>query len=270
MSSRDPPRRPARRASRPTPPSRRKPRRATRRSSWSRPMPGVTRRRATSSRRALTTGSPGRCTRPTPATTAPSRSCSRPAPPRRISTACARSRPRSSPRRFGAHPGSIGAFPEVLGRTRLCRDVEAGGGSAVSADSFFASGHPALTAGATLTQIASVAAGCDLCKLAPGRTQVVFGVGRDDADLLLVGEGPGEQEDLRGEPFVGRAGQLLTQLIEGIGLTRDDVYIANVVKRRPPGKRYTQPDEIEACAPWLDRQMELIKPRVITTLGNFA
>jgi DNA polymerase len=140
----------------------------------------------------------------------------------------------------------------------------------VSADSFFASGHPALTAGATLTQIASVAAGCDLCKLAPGRTQVVFGVGRDDADLLLVGEGPGEQEDLKGEPFVGRAGQLLTQLIEGIGLTRDDVYIANVVKCRPPGNRDPQPDEIEACAPWLDRQLELIRPRVIVTLGNFA
>ncbi len=140
----------------------------------------------------------------------------------------------------------------------------------MSADSFFASGHPALTAGETLTQIASVAAGCDLCKLAPGRTQVVFGVGRDDADLLFVGEGPGEQEDLKGEPFVGRAGQLLTQLIEGIGLTRDDVYIANVVKCRPPANRDPQPDEIEACAPWLDRQLELIRPRVIVTLGNFA
>jgi len=140
----------------------------------------------------------------------------------------------------------------------------------VSADSFFASGHPALTAGETLTQIASVAAGCDLCKLAPGRTQVVFGVGRSDADLLFVGEGPGEQEDLKGEPFVGRAGQLLTQLIEGIGLTRDDVYIANVVKCRPPGNRDPQPDEIEACAPWLDRQLELIRPWVIVTLGNFA
>ncbi len=81
---------------------------------------------------------------------------------------------------------------------------------------------------------------------------------------------PGEQEDLKGEPFVGRAGQLLTQLIEGIGLTRDDVYIANVVKCRPPGNRDPQPDEIDACAPWLDRQLELIRPRVIVTLGNFA
>ena len=109
-----------------------------------------------------------------------------------------------------------------------------------------------------------------LCKLAAGRTQVVFGVGRSDADLLFVGEGPGEQEDLKGEPFVGRAGQLLTQLIEGIGLTRDDVYIANVVKCRPPGNRDPQPEEIEACAPWLDRQLELIRPSVIVTLGNFA
>ena len=98
----------------------------------------------------------------------------------------------------------------------------------------------------------------------------MFGVGRADAELMFVGEGPGEQEDLQGEPFVGRAGQLLTQLIEGIGLTRADVYIANVVKCRPPGNRDPQPDEIEACAPWLDRQLELIRPRVIVTLGNFA
>ena len=140
----------------------------------------------------------------------------------------------------------------------------------MSSDSNFVSPHPALAAGATLAEVAAVASGCELCKLASGRTQVVFGVGRADADLLFVGEGPGEQEDLRGEPFVGRAGKLLTQLIEGIGLTRDDVYIANVVKCRPPGNRDPQPDEIEACAPWLDRQLVLIEPRVIVTLGNFA
>ena len=140
----------------------------------------------------------------------------------------------------------------------------------MSLDSFHASSHPAPTAGDSLAEIALVASGCALCRLAEGRTQVVFGVGRPDADLLFVGEGPGQQEDLKGEPFVGRAGQLLTQLIEGIGLTRDDVYIANVVKCRPPGNRDPQPDEIEACAPWLDRQLELIRPRVIVTLGNFA
>jgi len=140
----------------------------------------------------------------------------------------------------------------------------------MSLDSFFASPHPAHAAGDSLADIAAVAAACTLCKLAAGRTQVVFGVGRPDADLLFVGEGPGEQEDLRGEPFVGRAGQLLTQLIEGIGLTREEVYIANVVKCRPPGNRDPHPEEIEACAPWLDRQLSLIRPRVIVTLGNFA
>jgi uracil-DNA glycosylase len=131
-------------------------------------------------------------------------------------------------------------------------------------------GHPALVAGSTLVEVAAVAHDCTLCKLAAGRTQVVFGVGNPDADLLFVGEGPGQQEDLQGEPFVGRAGKLLTQLIAGIGFTRADVYIANVVKCRPPGNRDPEPEEIEACAPWLDRQLELIRPRVIVTLGNFA
>src|SRR5438105_5945905 len=112
---------------------------------------------------------------------------------------------------------------------------------------------------------------CVKCPLATaGRSQVVFGVGSRDADLVFVGEGPGAEEDKQGIPFVGRAGQLLTRLIEGIGLTRDDVYIANVVKCRPPGNRDPQPDEIEACAPWLDRQLELVRPRVNVTLGNFA
>ena len=143
-------------------------------------------------------------------------------------------------------------------------------GSAVTSDPATVSPHPAVAAGPTLLAVAQAASTCSLCKLASGRTQVVFGVGRADAALMFVGEGPGEQEDLKGEPFVGRAGQLLTQCIEGIGLTRDDVYIANVVKCRPPGNRDPQPDEIEACAPWLDRQLELIRPRVIVTLGNFA
>jgi uracil-DNA glycosylase len=130
--------------------------------------------------------------------------------------------------------------------------------------------HPAHRAGSSLAEVADAAQTCALCKLAGNRTQVVFGVGRPDADLMFVGEGPGQQEDLRGEPFVGRAGGLLTQLIEGLGLTRADVYIANVVKCRPPGNRDPHPDEIEACAPWLDRQLALIRPGVIVTLGNFA
>ncbi len=133
-----------------------------------------------------------------------------------------------------------------------------------------AGAHPALAAGPALADVASAAHDCTLCKLAAGRTQVVFGVGNPDADLMFVGEGPGQNEDLQGEPFVGRGGQLLTQLIEGIGLTRADVYIANVVKCRPPGNRDPEPDEIDACAPWLDRQLELVEPKVIVTLGNFA
>jgi DNA polymerase len=130
--------------------------------------------------------------------------------------------------------------------------------------------HPAFRAGSSLADVAAASQTCALCKLAGNRTQVVFGVGRHDAELMFVGEGPGEQEDLRGEPFVGRAGGLLTQLIEGIGLTRANVYIANVVKCRPPGNRDPQPDEIDACAPWLDRQLQLVRPRVVVTLGNFA
>jgi len=111
---------------------------------------------------------------------------------------------------------------------------------------------------------------CVRCPLAETRTQVVFGVGNPNADLVFVGEGPGAEEDKQGIPFVGRAGQLLTRLIEGIGLTRDDVYIANVVKCRPPGNRDPQPDEIEACRPYLEGQLGFLQPRVVVTLGNFA
>jgi DNA polymerase len=114
------------------------------------------------------------------------------------------------------------------------------------------------------------ALGCTACGLAATRTQVVFGVGDPNAQLMFVGEGPGEQEDLQGEPFVGRAGQLLTMLIEGIGLTRADVYIANVVKCRPPGNRDPLPTEIETCRPYLDAQLDFIQPAVVVTLGNFA
>jgi DNA polymerase len=111
---------------------------------------------------------------------------------------------------------------------------------------------------------------CTGCALAQTRTQVVFGVGDSHADLVFVGEGPGEQEDLQGEPFVGRAGRLLTSLIEGIGLTRADVYIANVVKCRPPGNRDPRPEEIEACRPYLEAQLDHLDPRLVVTLGNFA
>jgi len=111
---------------------------------------------------------------------------------------------------------------------------------------------------------------CTKCPLAETRTQVVFGVGDPHADLLFVGEGPGEQEDLTGEPFVGRAGRLLTSLIEDIGLTRAQVYIANVVKCRPPGNRDPLPLEIESCRPYLEAQIGFIEPKVVVTLGNLA
>jgi DNA polymerase len=109
---------------------------------------------------------------------------------------------------------------------------------------------------------------CKLCTL--GRTQIVFGVGNPHADLMFVGEAPGRDEDIQGIPFVGRAGQKLTQIIEAIGLTREDVYIANVIKCRPPENRNPEPDEVERCEPFLFRQIDLIKPRVIVALGTFA
>jgi uracil-DNA glycosylase len=119
-------------------------------------------------------------------------------------------------------------------------------------------------------ELERLALACTRCELAATRTQVVFGVGDPHADLMFVGEGPGEQEDLRGEPFVGRAGRLLTSLIEGIGLTRAQVYIANVVKCRPPGNRDPLPPEIASCRPYLDGQLAHVDPRVVVTLGNFA
>ena len=112
---------------------------------------------------------------------------------------------------------------------------------------------------------------CSRCKLHTlGRRQIVFGVGNPSADLMFVGEAPGADEDIQGEPFVGRAGQLLTKIIEAIGLTRGDVYIANVIKCRPPGNRNPEPDEVEKCEPFLFRQIDTIKPKVIVALGKFA
>jgi uracil-DNA glycosylase len=112
---------------------------------------------------------------------------------------------------------------------------------------------------------------CTRCKLHKlGRQQIVFGVGNPNADLMFVGEAPGRDEDIQGEPFVGRAGQLLTKIIEAIGLTREDVYIANVIKCRPPENRNPEPDEVATCEPFLFRQIDAIKPKVIVALGTFA
>lgn len=111
---------------------------------------------------------------------------------------------------------------------------------------------------------------CKLCPLHETRTQAVFGNGNADADLMFVGEAPGMHEDQQGIPFVGRAGQLLDELLREVGLSREEVFVCNVLKSRPPGNRDPQPDEISACRPYLDAQVELIEPRVICTLGNFA
>jgi DNA polymerase len=111
---------------------------------------------------------------------------------------------------------------------------------------------------------------CRRCKLCEGRTKLVFGTGSAHAEIVFVGEGPGADEDLQGEPFVGKAGQLLTRMIEAMGLSREDVYICNVVKCRPPNNRNPEPDEIAACEPFLKAQLAALRPRVIVALGKFA
>ena len=121
-----------------------------------------------------------------------------------------------------------------------------------------------------LVELYREVAACARCPLAETRTKAVFGAGSADADLMFVGEAPGAEEDRQGLPFVGRAGQLLAELLAGIELAREDVFIANVLKSRPPGNRDPLPAEIDACQPYLWRQIALIQPRVIATLGNFA
>jgi DNA polymerase len=123
---------------------------------------------------------------------------------------------------------------------------------------------------AELAALAGVAAGCTRCRLAEGRTQVVFGAGNPNAELMFVGEGPGADEDRQGLPFVGAAGELLTKIIQAIERTREEVYIANVVKCRPPGNRDPQPDEVAACRGYLDKQIALVRPKILVALGRVA
>ncbi|MGD0291870.1 MAG: uracil-DNA glycosylase [Candidatus Binataceae bacterium] len=131
--------------------------------------------------------------------------------------------------------------------------------------------YPELEKTADLATLREFIGECSRCKLAPKRTNLVFGVGNPKADLMFVGEAPGADEDLRGEPFVGRAGQLLTDIIErGMGMTRAEVYICNVIKCRPPENRNPEADEVAACEPFLFRQIDLVRPRVIVGLGTFA
>lgn len=121
-----------------------------------------------------------------------------------------------------------------------------------------------------LAKLRELIGDCRRCALGDTRTCLVFGVGDSAADMMFVGEAPGRNEDLQGEPFVGAAGKLLDELLASIGLTRDQVYIANVLKCRPPGNRDPLPEEIETCTPFLDEQIRAIDPKVIATLGNFA
>jgi len=124
--------------------------------------------------------------------------------------------------------------------------------------------------GETLDDLGRIVLACQKCRLAKTRTNVVYGVGNPNADLMFVGEAPGRDEDIQGEPFVGRAGQLLTDIIKAMKLTRDQVYIANVIKCRPPENRNPEADELDECRPYIKRQIALIRPKVIVTLGRFA
>jgi uracil-DNA glycosylase family 4 len=123
---------------------------------------------------------------------------------------------------------------------------------------------------AELAALAGVAAGCTRCRLAEGRTKVVFGAGNPNAELMFVGEGPGAEEDRQGVPFVGAAGELLNKIIQAIEKTREEVYIANVVKCRPPGNRDPQSDEVATCRGYLDKQIALVRPRILVALGRVA
>jgi len=130
--------------------------------------------------------------------------------------------------------------------------------------------EPLAGPGAVLRRMEADLAGCTRCKLAQGRSTIVFGTGAAEARLVVIGEGPGEEEDRQGKPFVGRAGQLLTKMLESVGIAREEVYICNVVKCRPPGNRNPEPEEIAACSPFLAGQLAAIQPGVICTLGTFA
>jgi uracil-DNA glycosylase family 4 len=168
--------------------------------------------------------------------------------------------------RFAAELGVEGTSRDPAWRPR--------GGTAVQAAPPQQSARPMTLSTSPAAALAAVRADigdCTRCKLHRlGRRQIVFGVGNPQADLMFVGEAPGRDEDVQGIPFVGRAGQLLTKIIEAIGLARDDVYIANVIKCRPPENRNPEQDEVDTCEPFLFQQIDIIKPKVVVALGTFA
>jgi DNA polymerase len=170
-------------------------------------------------------------------------------------------------------------FAAELGVTGVSRDPEwrarRASPSPVPAPSASSGGDPVALVRSAADALAAIridiGPDCSRCKLHTlGRRQIVFGVGNPDADLMFVGEAPGADEDVQGEPFVGRAGQLLTKIIAAIGLGREDVYIANVIKCRPPQNRNPEPDEVDTCEPFLFQQIDAIRPKVVVALGSFA
>ena len=173
---------------------------------------------------------------------------------------------------FFGELGVEGVSKDHAWRTRSVGDASADGASFASQRSVV---QPAVTDVSVdpaphLAQLRETLGECTRCKLHSTRTHLVYGVGDPDADLMFVGEAPGRDEDQQGVPFVGRAGQLLTKIIEAIDLSRDDVYIANVIKCRPPNNRNPEPDEIQTCQPFLFEQIDAIRPKVIVALGAFA
>lgn len=157
-------------------------------------------------------------------------------------------------------------FKEILGQVKA--HLEGLADIGISEMTFAASKQ--ISSDEQLKKIREEIGDCTRCKLCEGRTHIVFGVGNPHATLMFVGEGPGRDEDIQGEPFVGRAGQLLTKMIEAMGLKRQDVYIANIVKCRPPDNRYPEPEEVTTCYPFLLKQIAAIHPKVIVGLGNLA
>jgi uracil-DNA glycosylase family 4 len=177
----------------------------------------------------------------------------------------------------GGRVGVVPAAAEEGGGEEAARVVgalaaaarQAGGDAGADADIAGPDVHSKDQA-AALAAMAAVVAACRRCRLCEGRQQTVFGSGNPNADLMFIGEGPGAEEDRQGLPFVGRAGELLTRIVEAIGMTRDQVYIANIVKCRPPGNRDPQPDEVAACRSYLERQIGLVRPRLLVALGRIA
>jgi uracil-DNA glycosylase len=178
--------------------------------------------------------------------------------------------PAPTPARAAAPKAALAREPAAPDGASL-RATTASPGRPAAAPTELLSRYPGLEKTTSLEELSAFIGDCKRCKLAPLRTHLVFGVGNPQADLMFVGEAPGADEDARGEPFVGRAGQLLTDIIErGMGLRRADVYICNVIKCRPPDNRNPEPDEVAACEPFLMRQIELVRPRAIVALGSFA